>query len=1025
MRFLLPVIIIFFLIKAQAQQSYFHFDRITEREGLPSNNIKKIIQDKQGFIWIGTSEGLCRYDGYHVTIFTYNPSQRHSLVNNFIYDLSEDEIGNIWITTAGGWCVLLYNTQTFLNATDFKRFHGTLPDYNPEFILADHYQHVIMGGYTGSCVLNLKDSSFKQFTFTKNNSVLPAGIASIYQDEQGLVWINFQNGNLVYDPVKNTFSYPFSNAVTNPVIKTAGALLKQANTLWLGAWGKGLYLFNVSNQTFKIVGKDTDGIKEVSNDIQPRKMIADKKGNLWLLLVDEGIYYLDFPHKHFQLIKNKADDNNSLPSQTVRDIMCDRDGNIWIATDKGIARWNNQRQNFQLLSYTNYIPPGFIPISKNNFNIDDVLETNSELWMSVSSSGLVVMNKNNPKTCRQVQIDSGNRISGMNRLINSIIKDKAGNIWLSTQEGYAEYDKQHDCLKPFFVDRQDITVNKYNQTSMMLQENDSIIWIASKKGLGKLNTYTYAVNWFLLPATHKTGITFMINRLLSKNDSILWLITIEGGIFSFNKNNNSFQRYSSENLNSNWKAFDNCNDAVFISDSVLMLASQFNGLIQFNIQTKKFKTYSTVDGLPSNNIRNLYADNYGALWITTSNGLSRLNLKTQTFSHYDYSNGLQDLTFPNNVSFYPEPDGNVLLLDGGSILRFNPAQFAQQENIPRVTFTSFEKYDKPVFFDKPLNSMQAIHLAYSDRYFTIHFSTFNFENTSRTQYAYKMDGLDNQWHFSSMPFVSYSNLNGGNYKLHVKASLDGNLWCKENDITINVTPPFWQAWWFYLACAAAVTALLYAFYRIRINQLQHEIYLRTKISRDLHDDVGSTLSSLHIVSALAQKKMDDDPEKTKELLERIIESSERMTSNMQDIVWAVNPMNDSFSEIIARMQKFAAQILESKNIELIFEADEKIKTVKLPLQYRSDLYMIFKEAVNNIAKYSNATHAWIILCKKNNLFFLEVKDDGVGFNTQNFSKGNGLRHMRERAKNLNGKLSILSEENKGTKIQLEFGKENY
>ena len=141
---------------------------------------------------------------------------------------------------------------------------------------------------------------------------------------------------------------------------------------------------------------------------------------------------------------------------------------------------------------------------------------------------------------------------------------------------------------------------------------------------------------------------------------------------------------------------------------------------------------------------------------------------------------------------------------------------------------------------------------------------------------------------------------------------------------------------------------------------------------------------------------------------------------MQDIVWAVNPLNDSFSQIIARMQKFAAQMCEAKNIELFFNVDEKIKSLKLPLQYRTDLFMIFKEAINNLAKYSNATKACIELHKTNNHFILEIKDNGIGFNAKHVSAGNGLRNMHARAKNLNGTLTILSENNQGTKIILEF-----
>jgi len=1010
--FLLQLLI---FITGFAQQPYFQFDRITTLKGLPSDNTKRIIQDKQGFIWIGTSEGLCRYDGYHVTTFSYDPSQPHSLVNNFIYDLSEDESGNIWIATAGGWCELLYNTVTFLNAKDFKNFHGKAPDFFVQFILADHHHHIIMGGYAGSCVINLSTSSFEQFHFSKQLTGAPPGLVSLYQDKQSLVWLEFQNFDCVYDPVKNKLY----TALNNPLIKSGTPLLKQGNTLWVGDWSYYVCAYNLRSGTIKVVGKDTAGIKELSNDIEPRKMIVDQQGNLWLLLEEEGIYYMDFAHNNFQVIKNKANDYNSLPSQLVRDIMCDRDGNVWVATDKGIARWNNHRENFQQLSYSSYIPQDLIPATRNNFEIDDVIESDNEIWMAVSNIGLLAMNKNNPSLCRRIQIDSGSLISGMNRLVNSLMRDKNGNIWLSTQEGYARYDKQCDCLLPFFMVRHDITGNLFYQSTMMLQDSDGTIWLASKKGLGKLNAQTNNVTWFALPATNKTGVPFFISKIAEQNNDVLWLTT-DGGLFSFNKITSQFLRYSSYNLGDVWKAFDDCTDVSFISDTTMMIASHYRGLIQFNPQNKKFKIYSTNNGLSSNNVLGLFADNYKALWITTMNGLSRLNLKTQTFSRYDYSNGLKDLTFPSNVSFYAEKDGNVLLPDGAYILRFDPAQFAQKEDAPKVAFTSFEKYDKPVFYNKPLNEMKDIHLAYSDRYFTIRFSTLNFQNTSRTQYAYKMEGLDNQWHNTNTPFVAYSNLSGGAYTLHVKASLDGNAWGSEKKLSVSVMPPFWKAWWFYAVCSVVIFFTAYSFYKMRINRLKHELYLRTKIARDLHDDVGSTLSSLHMVSALATKKISDDPDKAKELLKKITESSERMTGNMQDIVWAVNPLNDSFAQIIARMQKFAAQMLELKNIELVFNADEKIKSLKLPLQYRSDLFMIFKEAVNNLAKYSNATQAWISFYKVNKIFFLEIKDDGVGFNMATITKGNGLRNMKERAGNLNGRLGIETGDKKGTRITLEF-----
>ena len=1020
MRCWLPFIAIFLIAvpNLAAQQPYFRFDRITTSEGLPSNNTKKIIQDKQGFIWIGTSEGLCRYDGYHVITFTANPAQPHSLVNNYIYDLSEDENGNIWITTAGGWCELLYNTQTFLNANDFKHFSGKQPDFNAEFILADHHQHVIMGGYTGSCLIDLKGAAFEHFQMSKQDTTSLSGLSYMMQDNQGLVWLEFRNGNYVYDPARNNLYNSIYNPYSFPLPKNTTPLLKQGNTVWLGKWGDNLYAFDLRTKALKAVGKDTSGIKELSKNIQPRKMIADKEGNYWLLLVDKGVYFMDFVHNNFQVMANNPGDENSIPSQLVRDILCDRDGNVWIATDKGIARWNNHRQNFEQILDSYQSLQQFIPVTGSNFEINDVLENDGQLWMGVTPIGLIAMNKDKRAACRRIQINTGNRISGMNLLINYILKDKNGDIWVSTQEGYAKYDKRKDNLTPYFIKRNDITGNPYYQVQMMLEDTDGTIWIASKKGLGKLNPVTHDVVWISLPATYKTGLPFYINKIVQQNNSMLWLVT-NGGLFSFDKSNGHFSRYASYNLGDSWNPFNDCLDALFVSDTMMMIATQFDGLIQFNPETGKFRIYTVNDGLASNNIRGLFLDKYNGLWITTMNGLSRLNLKTGTFSHYDYSNGLKDLSFPCDQSFYEEKDGNVLLLDGSWLLRFNPARFAGIQNLPALIFTSIEQYDKPVFYAKPISEIKEIQLAYDDRYFTIRFSTLNFENTSRTQYAYRLEGLDTSWHTTNIPTLSYSNLPGGTYTLSVKASLDANTWSSPRQLSILVTPVFWKTWWFCTAVSLVVFTTLVLFYRMRINRLRHKLYLRNKIARDLHDDVGSTLSSLHMVSALAARKITEDPARAKELLEKITESSERMTGNMQDIVWAVNPGNDSFSQIIARMQDFASQTLEAKNIALTFDADDKMKMMKLPLQYRSDLFMLFKEAVNNIAKHSNAGHAWISLNKNNKRILLGIKDDGCGFDTKSKIKGNGLCNMHERAKNLHGNLLVLSGKN-GTKITLAF-----
>ena len=1017
--FLIIIIVFTTAVTKAQQQSYFHFDYITVHDGLPSDNTKKIIQDKQGFIWIGTSEGLSRYDGYHVTTFTYNPAQPHSLVNNFIYDLSEDENGNIWIATAGGWCELLYNTQTFLNEDDFKNFHGKKPDFNVQLIFADHYHHIIMGGGSaGSCILNTKDSSFEQFRLPKQDTISPGPLGFIYQDNEKLVWLVFQNYSCVYDPAKDVLYTPFNNPLAYPLIKWSRPLLRQGNTLWFGIWGSYVYAYDMHARTSKIIGKDTPGIEELTNDVQPQKMIADHAGNLWLLLFEKGVYYMDFKHNNFMVISNKANDNNSIPSQFVRDIMCDRDGNVWIATDEGIARWNNDHENFQLLPYNNYLRPSLIPQSRSNFEIDDVMENDSELWLGAYPVGLLAMKKSEPAVQRHIQIDSGNPASGMNRIINFLMKDKNGDTWISTQAGYAKYNKQCNCLKPFLLKRSDITGNAAYQVMMMMQDEQGVIWIASKKGLGKLNPKTNIVEWISLPAAHANGVPFMIYKITAQNDSVLWLAT-DGGLFSFNKTTKQFQQYSSVNRGDEWKVFDDCIDALFISDTVMMITSQFNGLIQFNPLNKHFKIYSTNDGLSSNNLRQLYADKYGGLWITTLNGLSRLDLKTKTFSRYDYSNGLKDLVFQNTNTFYPEKEGSVLLLDGAYILRFNPSRFVQQKITQQVTFTSVEKYDKPVFYNTPVNEVSTIHFAYNDRYFTIRFSTLSFESTSRTQYAYRMEGLDNTWHITNTPFVSYSNLSGGSYTLYVKASLDGNTWSREKELSISVSPPFWKTWWFYTACIILISATIFSFYRQRIRQLKHELHLRTKIARDLHDDVGSTLSSISMLSATAQHSLRGKEMRSAEMLiERISSSTQRILDVMDEIIWTINPKNDSLENIMIRIRSFINDIADTQGIKVNMQTDPSLEKIKFSMKLKRNFYLIFKEALNNIANHAQCKKVDISIEKNHRFILLKINDDGSGFNPAKNFEGNGLKNMQQRAHEISGEISIQSEINKGTLLVL-------
>ena len=237
--------------------------------------------------------------------------------------------------------------------------------------------------------------------------------------------------------------------------------------------------------------------------------------------------------------------------------------------------------------------------------------------------------------------------------------------------------------------------------------------------------------------------------------------------------------------------------------------------------------------------------------------------------------------------------------------------------------------------------------------------------------------------------------------------------------TIYIKPPFWERWWFYLLGILAVGGIVYGIYRVRINRLIDMEKVRRRIARDLHDDMGSTLSTINILSEMAKMKIDSDKPSTKTYLTKISDNSSRMMEAMDDIVWSINPVNDNMQKITARMREFAANVLEAKNIEYSFKVDEEVKDIKLNMEERRDFFLIFKEAINNLAKYSNCKHANIEISIRRSKLQMKIQDDGTGFDVNDSDNGNGLINMKKRARSMRGNLSIESATSVGTKIQLE------
>ncbi|HEY4966683.1 MAG TPA: histidine kinase [Puia sp.] len=438
-------------------------------------------------------------------------------------------------------------------------------------------------------------------------------------------------------------------------------------------------------------------------------------------------------------------------------------------------------------------------------------------------------------------------------------------------------------------------------------------------------------------------------------------------------------------------------------------------LIHWNTKTGIIRIYPMPGNpaLESNYVKGPWMNR---IWISTQGGLVLFDIQNEKFSILRKSDGLYGDELHNMANLYFDSSTKRIFAGFNNVFTwFYPDEVLKAKS-PISTFIVSVRTpgDSPYFSDDT-----AYSLKYAENSIEIKYAGINYDDGENNTYAYRL------YENKPGPFVNvglqktvtFANLRPGYYHFQVKTILMGGIESQvASTLHINILPPFYQTWWFYLLCFAAIASALYAFYRYRINQILNLQKIRNSIASDLHDDIGSTLSSISIMSELAKKKSAS----SMTLLDSIGETARLTQENMRDLVWAVNPRNDRFGNILQRMQQFASEILEARGITFQFRYDESIAAEKLSMEQRKKIYLFFKEAINNAAKYSKASQVEAVMQIKNGIVILSITDNGVGFIAADKNNGNGLSNFSQRALELGGKTTMHSEPGRGTRIELSF-----
>lgn len=1007
---LLHILILLFCADSLAQNLMYPFEHYNDQNGLTAP-VRKIIQDDFGFLWLATSDGLYRFDGKNFKVFRNKLGDTSSIPNNIVNDICLHPNGNIWIASNGGLCYFSYEDNLFHNIRIPENIEKA-DRYRVHSVAIDHYRQVWFSTKTAAHSLDHKNELFNSIRLP---FLISYSITQLYFDSYNHLFVGTNIGNLIrldlctnemhITQIQSRESIQLKLPTTIKEIYSVGK-----DTLIITSWYGGLH---------KIIYSDSDVmvrsvVNNLEKDLQKNVVtgIAKLKPDLWWVVTQgSGIALFDpVKEKYFGQIKYNINNPSGLSNDYINYIFLDKAGIVWIGTNDGLNKYDPLSHQFFSIS---------IPSQENENSIyrkpSCILEDKTEgagqyLWISISGIGLFHYNRQT-HFFYYVPLKTSDKFLIKEQRVYDMIYNRQGKLILCLNSGIYIFNELKREIEPLkFTDK----FNLENARSIYQDKSGNYWFTLSSKGIcsykPKSNKWIHYMNE---PDNPNSLVDNTVFCLMEDHEGYIWVGTQNRGLSRLDTRNGSFLNFEHHKLKSHSLPDNNVYGLYEDPEHFLWIATE-NGLARMNPARNEIKIFTTSEGLSNNDIFSITPDANGKLWLGTNNGLSVLNYKDGIILNYSKMDGLASNRLDGATLCCA--DGDLYFGTNGMISECKPSMILKNEIPPNVIITTVKVHGQEIALNRTGKNLNGIQLNYRQNNFSPEFVALNFTSSAKNKYAYYLEGYDKHWNYcGSQSTTTYTNLPGGNYTFKVKATNNDGIWSTNSDqIAITVHPPFWHTWWFYLVVGFAVFILIYSYFRIKIRQILHLQQLRLDIARDLHDDVGSTLSGINMTSSMAIKSSKNQ----NELFKNLEVASRRAMEMMNDIVWSIKPENDKPEMMVSRMRQYASEILEPAGIEFAFNIIEKAYHPVIPLSMRKDLFMIFKEALNNLAKYSKASKANISLTLDKTELKLIIEDDGIGFDVNQVQKGNGLKNMEERAKSIRANFKIASKPENGTRVEL-------
>lgn len=969
-----------------------NFRNIRNEDGLSQSTVETMIQDKKGYIWMGTNDGLNRYNGYNFKVYRHDEKSKNSIANNYIVDIKEDDSGNIWVGTANGLSKISSKTDEITNYfSDEDR--GNLSHNNIGDILITKENKIIVGTSKG---LNIYDESTDKFKhiLSGENELSSQFIHTLEQDGNGDIWIATKMGLNKLD-VSEKKVYKFYNSDKENTISennVYGLCYDNDGYIWVGTFKQGLNKIDIKTNQITRYKNDKNNKNSIPGNYI-RDIFKDTNKKVWIA-TDKGLAKFNKKNENFTIYKNNIYDRNSLVDDDIYTIMQDKSGLIWVGTYLGVSVFDSSNN---IKHYKND------PLDSNSLSENTVHgiyeDDDGLLWVGTNSKGVNIIDR------KTSSISHLNRETTNNLFSNNCINDITGKgnyIYIATNNGINKIDKKENKITVY---NKSDGICEENARSLLLDSKENL-WIGTPDGVSILNTKTGEVK-DITEELKKVDIDTLYARVIYEDkDGIYWIgCFVDGGLIRLDTKNKTIKKYRTKEKDKKTISSDTVRSISEDHNGNLWIGTSY-GLNKFDKKTEIFTRYNTLDGLANNIVYGILVDEKNNLWLSTNKGISKFDIKNNTFENFGVTDGLQANEFNGGAAYKNDKDEFFF---GGinGLNTFYPYQLNKKKYTPNVEFDDFE------INGKHFNDIEGMKFKYNENFLNINVFLPDYSNVENLQYYYILEGANEDWREVESNDINYNNLSSGEYTFKVKArSHNGNI-TDESKVTFTIEPPFYKSTIAFFIYILLLLLIIYSYInrmkyldkavQKKTEQLSQEMEVNNELLSkliqlernknnyfiNLSHELRTPLNVIYTTEQLITEFNKSDKGIEKEKLTQYMNVMRRNTKRLLNLInnlidttkidhgkYRVNLKENDIVFVVEEATLSLKEYIESKGIELIIDPEIEEKIIMC------DAYEIERCIVNlvgNAAKFT-PEGGKIEVCIKElkNKIMICIEDNGIG-----------------------------------------------